>query len=201
MLTQAVKLHSTAGVEALKITWFEKLFKFHVTRGRPVTLCMSVTACHGVKKILPVGSSHPLTLGPLNANSYPYPRVFDMLQYFKTIWEKQLCKEWSHAIARTDRGDDNNNTPFSVKFLINASVNSTCAQPPSGQLRGICPPCQSRGWGICKCCTARGPGICQPPGQSRAFDTHAVSYQNITTQKVLLEKKQIGSFVKDRNKL
>ena len=68
-------------------------------------------------------------------------------------------------------------------------------------LRGICPPCQSRGWGICKFCTARGPGICQPPGHSRAFDTHAVSYQNITTQKVLLEKKQIGSSVKDRNKL
>ena len=67
--------------------------------------------------------------------------------------------------------------------------------PPSG------PPCQSLGWGICKCCTARGPGICQPPGQSRAFDTHAVFYQNITTKKVLLEEKQIGSFVKDRNKL
>ena len=30
---------------------------------------------------------------------------------------------------------------------------------------------------------------------------HAVSYQNITTKKVLLEEKQIGSFVKDRNKL
>ena len=75
------------------------------------------------------------------------------------------------------------------------------APPPSpGLLRGICPPCQSRGWGICKFCTARGPGICQPPGHSRAFDTHAVSYQNITTQKVLLEKKQIGSSVKDRNK-
>ena len=72
MLTQAVKLHSTAEAEALKITGFEKLFKLHVTRGRPVTLCMSVTACHGVKKILPVGSSHPLTLGPLNANSYPH---------------------------------------------------------------------------------------------------------------------------------
>ena len=66
-------------------------------------------------------------------------------------------------------------------------------------LRGICLPCQSRGWGICKFCTARGPGICQPQGHSRAFDTHAV--QNITTQKVLLEKKQIGSSVKDRNKL
>ena len=39
-----------------------------------------------------------------------------------------------------------------------------------------------------------GPGICQPPGQS--FDTHAVSYPT-----VLQEEKQIGSFVKDRNKL
>ena len=28
------------------------------------------------------------------------------------------------------------------------------------------------------------PGICQP----RAFDTHAVSYQNITPQRILLEK-------------
>ena len=74
-----------------------------------------------------------------------------------------------------------------------ASVNSSCAQyqPPSplpGLLRGIFPPCQSRGWGICKFCTARGPGICQPRGQPRAFDTHAVSYQNITTQRILLEK-------------
>ena len=75
------------------------------------------------------------------------------------------------------------------------------APSPPGLLRGIFPPCQSRGWGICKFCTARGPGICQPPGHSRAFDTHAVSYQNITTQKVLLEKKQTGSPVKDRNKL
>ena len=87
-------------------------------------------------------------------------------------------------------------------WTINASVNSTCAQPPPpGLLRGICPPCQSRGGGICKFCTARGPGICQPPGHSRAFDRYAVSYQNLTTQKVLLEKKQIGSSVKDRNKL
>ena len=27
--------------------------------------------------------------------------------------------------------------------------------PPPGLLRGICPPCQSRGWGISKFCTAR----------------------------------------------
>ena len=76
-----------------------------------------------------------------------------------------------------------------------ASVSSSCAQPPQpppppGLLRGVCPPCQSRG--ICKFCAARGPGY------SWAFDTHMVSYQNITTQGILLEKKQIGSTVKDR---
>ena len=89
--------------------------------------------------------------------------------------------------------------------------NSAAPSPPPGYCRafappprataGHLPPCQSRGWGICKFCTARGPGICQPWGHSRAFDTHAVSYQNITTQKVLLEKMQIGSSVKGRNKL
>ena len=71
-----------------------------------------------------------------------------------------------------------------------------------GQLRGICPPCHSRGWGICKFCTARGPGICQTRGHSQAFDTHAVSYQNTTyTESFTGKKKQIGSSVKDRNKL
>ena len=86
--------------------------------------------------------------------------------------------------------------------VLYASVDSTCAQlPPARPLQGICSPCQSRWWGICKFCTARGPGICQPRGHSQAFDTYAVSYQNITTQKVLLDKKQIGSSVKDRNKL
>ena len=43
--------------------------------------------------------------------------------------------------------------------------------------------------GICEFCAARGPGICQPQGHSRAFDTHAVSYQNITTQRILLGQK------------
>ena len=88
----------------------------------------------------------------------------------------------------------------------NTSVNSSRAEPPPplpppGVLQGICSSCQSREWGICKFCTARRPGICQPQGYSRAFDTHAVSYQNITTQKVLQQKKQIGASVKDRNKL
>ena len=73
--------------------------------------------------------------------------------------------------------------------LCNASVNSSCAQHPPGLLRGICPPCQSGGWGICKFCAARGPGICQPRGHSWPFDTHAVSYQKMTTRRILLGKK------------
>ena len=59
----------------------------------------------------------------------------------------------------------------------------------------------SLGLGICKFCTAWGPGICQPQGHSWAFNTQAVSYQNLTTLKILLEKKQIGSSVKARKKL
>ena len=67
---------------------------------------------------------------------------------------------------------------------------SILAVPSSpGLLRGICQPCQSRGWGICKFCAAWGPDICQPRGHSQAFDAHAVSYQNITTQRILLGKK------------
>ena len=82
-----------------------------------------------------------------------------------------------------------------------ASVNSTCALLPRAAA-GHLPALSVPGWGVCKFCPARGPGICQPRGHSRSFDTHT-SYQNITTQRVLLEKKkkQIGSSVKDRNKL
>ena len=88
-----------------------------------------------------------------------------------------------------------------------SSVNSSCAQPPlplsppPPATVGHLPALSVRGSGICSFCTARGPGICQPRGHSRAFDTYVVSYQNITTQKVLVEKKQIGSSVKGRNKL
>ena len=75
------------------------------------------------------------------------------------------------------------------------------APNPPGLLRDICPPCQSRGWGICKFCAARGPGICQPRGHSRAFDTHAVSYQNITTQRILLEKQADWLICQGREKI
>ena len=69
-------------------------------------------------------------------------------------------------------------------------------------LRGICPPCQSRGWGICKfCASPGGPRICQPQGHPRAFDTDAVSYQNITTERILLEKQADWLIVQGREKI
>ena len=73
--------------------------------------------------------------------------------------------------------------------------------PPPGLLRGICAPCQSRGWGISKFCAARGPGICQPRGQNRAFDTHAVFCQHITTQRILMEKQADRLICQGREKI
>ena len=64
----------------------------------------------------------------------------------------------------------------------NASVNSSCAQPPPP------PPGQGYCRAFANFCSARGPGICQPQSYSQAFNMHAVSYQSITTQRILLEK-------------
>ena len=77
---------------------------------------------------------------------------------------------------------------FVKSLVIHQSIPATPRPPPPELPRGVCPPCQSRRWGICKFCSARGPGICQPRGYSKAFDTHAVSYQNIITQRILLEQ-------------
>ena len=74
------------------------------------------------------------------------------------------------------------------KDKFNALVNSTCAQRPPGLLRGICPPCQSRG-GIYKFFTARVRAFANPGAIAELLNTHAVSYQNLATQRVLLEKK------------
>ena len=72
---------------------------------------------------------------------------------------------------------------------------------PPGLLRDICRLFQSRGWGICKFCAAQGPGICQPRGHSRAFVTHAVSYQNITRQIILLGKKADSVICRGQEKI
>ena len=90
---------------------------------------------------------------------------------------------------------------------VSSSCYSTCAQQPPppppptpGVLRSICPPCQSWGGAFANFALPGGGGHLPTPGPFPSF-WHAVSCQNITTQKVLLGKKQIGSSVKDRNRL
>ena len=86
--------------------------------------------------------------------------------------------------------------------IVNASVNSTCAQPPPPGNCGAFARLVRPGSGaFANFALPGGRALANPLADSRAFDTHAVFYQNITTQKVLLDKKQIGSSVKDRNKL
>ena len=91
--------------------------------------------------------------------------------------------------------------PFTTRensLLLYASVNSTCAQaPPPGYCGAFARLVSPGGGAFANFALPGGPGIRQPRGHSRGFDTYAVSYQNITTQKVLLEKKQIGSSIKD----
>ena len=70
----------------------------------------------------------------------------------------------------------------------NASVNSSCTQPPTfppppGLPRGIGPPCQSREWGICKFCAAWG--------HSQAFDTRGfLSEYNYTEDWLICQGQQ-----------
>ena len=69
---------------------------------------------------------------------------------------------------------------YSDASEYNASVNYSCAHPP--------PPLRPRLLrGICQFCPAWGPAIYQPWGYSQASDMH-VSYQNITTLRILPEK-------------
>ena len=69
---------------------------------------------------------------------------------------------------------------YSDASEYNASVNYSCAHPPPLRPRLL--------RGICQFCPAWGPGICQPWGYSQASDMHVVSYQNITTLRILPEK-------------
>ena len=82
---------------------------------------------------------------------------------------------------------------ISLTCLVNAPVNSSCAHPPPGQLRGICTHRQSR-----------GSGISLPKGYPWAFDTRGF-WLEIQTKTILSEKtsslSSIGLSVKDWTKL
>ena len=74
------------------------------------------------------------------------------------------------------------------KHGINASVNSSCAQPPPGLLWGICLPFQSWGWdAFANFVLPGGQAFTNPGAIPELFqDMHAVSYQH--TQRILLKK-------------
>ena len=105
----------------------------------------------------------------------------------------------SKAMNEKDKNNIYQNVILSL-LCPYASVNSTCAQLPPRATAGHLPALSVPGVGHLQILHCPGAGHLPTPGHSRAFDTHAFSCQNITTKKVLLEK-QIGSSVKDRNKL
>ena len=83
--------------------------------------------------------------------------------------------------------------------------------PPAPNTRPPSPPpraaaarspagCQSQGGALANFALPGGRAFASPRAIPELL-TRTQFYQNITTQKVLLEKKQIGLSVKDRNKL
>ena len=73
--------------------------------------------------------------------------------------------------------------------------------PLQGYCRAFARPCQSGWWVFANFALPGGREFANSGAIPKLLTVHAVSYQNITTQKVLLEKKQIGSSVKEWNKM
>ena len=79
-----------------------------------------------------------------------------------------------------------------ISFSLQKYCGWICAQPspPPRPTAGHLPTLSVPGLGeFANFALPGGRVFANPRGHSPAFDTHAVSYQNITTQKVLLEKK------------
>ena len=76
---------------------------------------------------------------------------------------------------------------------------SSLPPPPSSPiLWGICLPCQSWGCAMNKFCVVRGSGISLPRGHPRAFDTHVISYPNISKHgRFYTKHKHISISIKD----
>ena len=120
----------------------------------------------------------------------------------RIIWKEILyyfCSTFFSGLFRykvlrynTVRISNNSQVKASSSVRNYASVNSSCAQtPPPPLTPGYCGAFArlvSPGEGHLQILRCSGPGICQPRGQPRTFDRHAVSYQNIPTQRILMEK-------------
>ena len=78
---------------------------------------------------------------------------------------------------------------FFFSYNIYASVNSSCTQHPPRATAGHLPVLSVPGVGHLQILCCLGAGHLPTRSHSWAFDTHAVSYQKITTQRILLGKK------------
>ena len=78
---------------------------------------------------------------------------------------------------------------FEGKDKFNASVNSTCAQPPPGSCGAFARLVSPGGGAFANFSLPGGRAFANPVAIPELSNTHAVSYQNVTTQRVLLEKK------------
>ena len=80
---------------------------------------------------------------------------------------------------------------------IPAAPSLTPPPPTPGLQRGICPPCQSRGWGVCKFCAARGRVFANPELLTRTrFPVRIQLHKGF-----YWKNKGISSFAKDRKQL
>ena len=137
----------------------------------------------------------------VNATRVNMLRSIRFRKIFCTLW--RFCNTYSGTLEIREQCFQRDSYYVDINVVVMHQSIPAAPSPasPPGYCGAFARLVSPGGLGIYKFCTVRGPGICQPRGRQRAFDTLAISYQNITTQKVLLEKKQTGSPVKDRNKL
>ena len=117
--------------------------------------------------------------------------IWKEILYYSSTFFSDLFKD---KVLRynTVRISDNSQVKASSSVRNNVSVNSRCAHtqppPPTPGYCGAFAHLVNPGEGHLQILRCSGPGICQPLGQPRTFDRHAVSYQNIPTQRILMEK-------------
>ena len=108
------------------------------------------------------------------------------LQHFYSwrfrFWQ-QYC--WTY----TENVPNDATLRFFFSYNVYASVNSSCTQHPPGATAGHLPVLLVPGVGHLQILCCPGAGHLPTRSHSWAFDTHAVSYQKITTQRILLGKK------------
>ena len=78
---------------------------------------------------------------------------------------------------------------FEGKGKFNASVNSTCAQPLQGYCGAIARLVSPGDGAFANFSLPGGRAFANPGAIAELLNTHVVSYQNVTTQRVLLGKK------------